>query len=394
MNKYNYDFSGLQDSMNKLKTNQSQTTLNNIKKELNKFFRDSECREIIFTKNTDKLFFGMCTYAIISNHTTMEILTDDEPVRIKEYSIEIDSKILEVGFTTRELTAIILHEVGHLVNDTSTSDEIRKAVDEYVADIGSELKLADINVNGIVPLFSFAIQDCYRKATSIFSKRNEEVIADQFVFLCGYGDDLESAFKKIVRQNKNINSEVNKFMVLDWTLRIYKDIGIHRTGAIKTLNRMNHLTGSKMQKNIIDKAVKGLQRINPNYVRECYISYESIIVSENGIVVTESGGKPKGLVEKIQKRGLKGIDEDLYEYSLRIKNVETEEEAMLILRQMNARMSVLDDYINYSDISEKERIRWETVYEKYYKLREELVKKSIYNRKNYGIWFDYNQLDR
>ena len=392
MNKYNYDFSGLQDSMNKLKTNQSQTTLNNIKKELNKFFRDSECREIIFTKNTDKLFFGMCTYAIISNHTTMEILTNDEPVRIKEYSIEIDSKILEVGFTTRELTAIILHEVGHLVNDTSTSDEIRKAVDEYVADIGSELKLADIN--GIVPLFSFAIQDCYRKATSIFSKRNEEVIADQFVFLCGYGDDLESAFKKIVRQNKNINSEVNKFMVLDWTLRIYKDIGIHRTGAIKTLNRMNHLTGSKMQKNIIDKAVKGLQRINPNYVRECYISYESIIVSENGIVVTESGGKPKGLVEKIQKRGLKGIDEDLYEYSLRIKNVETEEEAMLILRQMNARMSVLDDYINYSDISEKERIRWETVYEKYYKLREELVKKSIYNRKNYGIWFDYNQLDR
>lgn len=392
MNKYNYDFSGLQDSMNKLKTNQSQTTLNNIKKELNKFFRDSECREIIFTKNTDKLFFGMCTYAIISDHTTMEILTNDEPVRIKEYSIEIDSKILEVGFTTRELTAIILHEVGHLVNDTSTSDEIRKAVDEYVADIGSELKLADIN--GIVPLFSFAIQDCYRKATSIFSKRNEEVIADQFVFLCGYGDDLESAFKKIVRQNKNINSEVNKFMVLDWTLRIYKDIGIHRTGAIKTLNRMNHLTGSKMQKNIIDKAVKGLQRINPNYVRECYISYESIIVSENGIVVTESGGKPKGLVEKIQKRGLKGIDEDLYEYSLRIKNVETEEEAMLILRQMNARMSVLDDYINYSDISEKERIKWETVYEKYYKLREELVKKSIYNRKNYGIWFDYNQLDR
>ena len=392
MNKYNYDFSGLQDSMNKLKTNQSQTTLNNIKKELNKFFRDSECREIIFTKNTDKLFFGMCTYAIISNHTTMEILTNDEPVRIKEYSIEIDSKILEVGFTTRELTAIILHEVGHLVNDTSTSDEIRKAIDEYVADIGSELKLADIN--GIVPLFSFAIQDCYRKATSIFSKRNEEVIADQFVFLCGYGDDLESAFKKIVRQNKNINSEVNKFMVLDWTLRIYKDIGIHRTGAIKTLNRMNHLTGSKMQKNIIDKAVKGLQRINPNYVRECYISYESIIVSENGIVVTESGGKPKGLVEKIQKRGLKGIDEDLYEYSLRIKNVETEEEAMLILRQMNARMSVLDDYINYSDISEKERIKWETVYEKYYKLREELVKKTIYNRKNYGIWFDYNQLDR
>lgn len=392
MNRYNYDFSGLQNSMNKLKSSQSPAVLNNIKKELNKFFKDSDCKEVIFTKNTDKLFFGMCTYAYISDYKTKSILTDDGPARIESYSLEIDSKLLEVGFTTRELTAILLHEVGHLVNDTSASDEIRRAVDTHMAEIKSELSLADYEV--ALPLFTYALQDTYRRITSIFSKRDEELIADQFVYLCGYGDELESAFKKIVRQNRNINSEINKFLALNYTLKIYKDIGIHRTGAIKTLNRLNHLTGSKLQKKGIDAAVKGLQNINLNTVRECHVNYEAIIISENGIIINENNGKPHGLVEKMQRKGLKGIEEDVYEYSLRIKNVETEEDALLIMRQINARMSVLDDYIAYSDISEKERDRWESVYNKYYKLREDLTNKTIYNKKNYGIWFDYGQLDK
>ena len=62
----------------------------------------------------------------------------------------------------------------------------------------------------------------FEKARKFLEKADEEL---------GYAHNSqttliqgESAFKKIVRQNKNINSEVNKFMVLDWTLRIYKDI--------------------------------------------------------------------------------------------------------------------------------------------------------------------------
>ena len=39
--------------------------LNDLKKELNKFFTGTECVDIIFTKNTDKLFFGMCVYPIV-----------------------------------------------------------------------------------------------------------------------------------------------------------------------------------------------------------------------------------------------------------------------------------------------------------------------------------------
>ena len=40
--------------------------LNKIKDCLNKIFPDSKCVDVIYTVNTDKMFFGMSTYAILN----------------------------------------------------------------------------------------------------------------------------------------------------------------------------------------------------------------------------------------------------------------------------------------------------------------------------------------
>lgn len=392
MNKYNYDFTELQNAMQKLRGGDySKTILNKIKYELNKFFKDSLCTEVIYTKNINNLFFGMCTYADIDDVRVQEILTGDKPIRISSYKIEIDSKLLEIGLNTRELVAVLLHEVGHLVNDSTPANEIKKAVDTHMAEIGDQIDLSSLR--NAECLFSFAIQDAYRRFTSIFTKNDEEVIADQFVFLCGYGEELQSAFKKIMNASGSINNDSNKLIAFAWTLSVYKNLGMHRNRIIKSLNKMEKLTGSQLQKNKLSATSRILQRARlteSEIDRSCSVVYESIVVKENGNIINEDGS----FVGKIQKKGLRGIEEDLYEFSIRIKNAETEDEAMLILRQMNTRMAVLDDYINYNeDISERERKKCESVYERYFKLREELSKKMVYNKKNYGIWFDYNQID-
>ena len=67
MNKININSDLLDSDMAKLKNDQSKSTLDNIKRDLNKIFKDSECKEVLFTKNTDKMFFGMSTYAILNN---------------------------------------------------------------------------------------------------------------------------------------------------------------------------------------------------------------------------------------------------------------------------------------------------------------------------------------
>ena len=80
---------------------------------------------------------------------------------------------------------------------------------------------------------------------------------------------------------------------------------------------------------------------------------------------------------------------------MRIKNCETEEDALYILRGINTRLSILEDYLNNTpDLSDTERKRWELVATKYRELREQLAKKKIVNKKQYGLFFDYDQLDQ
>lgn len=370
----NYNFTGLEQSMKHLRDGQTNRALPEIKRELNKFFKDSECTQVLFTKNTDKLFFGMTTYCIMSPERISNIIEDDQPIRVDRYYIEIDSKLLEIGLTSRELTAFILHEVGHVVNDSTPVEEVRKAIDKYLAENNMVLDLKksrDLNY-----LLSFAIRDTIRKTTSIFSRGDQEILADEFVFRCGYGEDLESGFRKVTSSALDINRDVsNKFITLQWALRIYSDIGIHRLGAIKVLNRIVQLSGSEIEKKEVKDTIKHLKSVDPSTLAE------SAYIEESN----------KGLVARIRRGGLKGIEEDIYEYQMRIRNIETEDEAIVLMRQLNTRMSVLDDYLyNSENLDPRERERWEKLLHKYDILREELSKKTVYNHKQYGLWLDYN----
>lgn len=388
MKRYNYDFSGFDNAMVKLKHDHSKSVTNSIKYELNKFFRDSECKDVIYTVNTDKMFFGMSTYAFMTSEDVHQIMYDDIDFRVSKYYIEIDSKLIDLGLTARELTAVLLHEVGHLVNDSSPAGEVRKSLDMYMADTGIQIK--DISDNYLTREFlEFAFKDSIRRITSITSRNDQEILADEFVFMCGYGPELQSAFKKI-KSNVNYLNANKSLLGLGWALKVYKDIGIHRLNAIKTLNKLEKMTGSELEKKIYSNGEKSLSKMK-NVQHECVNKYdEKLVIIENGYVQESDGA---GLVDKIRRGGLKGIEEDLYEFNLRIKNVETEEDAMLILRQMNTRMSVLDDYLTYdTTATPREKQRWENVYNKYYDLREEMVKKTLYNKKQYGLWYDYMQL--
>jgi hypothetical protein len=302
---------------------------------------------------------------------------DDKPVRIEKYYVEIDSKLIDnMNLSKEELTAVILHEVGHLVNDSSPIDEVRHAIDDYMKSTGDVLSIKDsIHFNEVL---AYAVKDTLRKFTSIFTRNNDEVMADEFVFMCGYGEALESAFNKIMASASTINRGVsNKLIVLDWTLHLYKNMKFERIAAVSSLNKAKRFTASKLEKREIEQVVQSLNKIDD-------------IALEEAAYLTEEVNKNNSLIQRVQHGGLKSIEEDVYEYEMRIRNVEDEDEAILILRQINMRMSILDDYLQNSDIDDRERDRWQKDFDKYDKLRDELSKKTVYFRKNLGLWMDYN----
>ena len=169
---------------------------------------------------------------------------------------------------------------------------------------------------------------------------------------------------------------------------VYKDMKHNSVNVSDTLKESKDLTASKLIKAEIDKTLAAINRIDAEILVE-------------GTKLISGLNKPgcnrlleSSLFKGLKQSGLKSIEDKLYEYSLLIKNCDTEEDAMYILRGINTRLSILEDYIyNTKDISDAERKKWESVAMQYRLVREQLIKKKIANKKQYGLFFDYDQLD-
>lgn len=372
MQKYiNYDFSNFEKIMFNFKQDQSSNRLREIKNELNKFFKDSTCKEVIFTKNVDRMFFGMCVMPFMSGEDVVDVITGETKKRIESYFIEIDSKILELNLTARELVAVLLHEVGHLVNDSTPVEEVRKALNVYLAKTNDHLVITDsIHYRD---LLAYAFKDSLRKVTSLFYKEDDEIIADQFVVACGFGNELESAYRKLTSKISCLTKGIsNKLLVMQWTLRIYKEIKIRRISALHSINKAKNLSGSALEKRELETIGRAINQID-----------DDALIQEATNVLVRKGSD---MYRKFKYKGMRSLEDDLYEYSLRVKNVDEQDEALMILRQLNLKISMIDDYIVTEHLTESERERWENLMRKYQMVRDELSKKATYSEKYYGLF--------
>ena len=372
MQKYiNYDFSNFEKIMFNFKQDQSSNRLREIKNELNKFFKDSTCKEVIFTKNVDRMFFGMCVMPFMSGEDVVDVITGETKKRIESYFIEIDSKILELNLTARELVAVLLHEVGHLVNDSTPVEEVRKALNVYLAKTNDHLVITDsIHYRD---LLAYAFKDSLRKVTSLFYKEDDEIIADQFVVACGFGNELESAYRKLTSKTSCLTKGIsNKLLVMQWTLRIYKEIKIRRISALHSINKAKNLSGSALEKRELETIGRAINQID-----------DDALIQEATNVLVRKGSD---MYRKFKYKGMRSLEDDLYEYSLRVKNVDEQDEALMILRQLNLKISMIDDYIVTEHLTESERERWENLMRKYQMVRDELSKKATYSEKYYGLF--------
>ena len=77
---------------------------------------------------------------------------------------------------------------------------------------------------------------------------------------------------------------------------------------------------------------------------------------------------------------------------MRINNVEDEMDALQILREINNRMAALDGFLVSPSISSSDRKKYLELYNAYYALREQLSKKKIWKKANYGLFYNYNDL--
>ena len=354
--------------------------LESLRKELNKFFKDSNCKEILFTRS-DSLFFGMCVYPIITKELCVEILQDEKPVRFDQYAIEIDSKILHpsLDITPREMVAMILHEVGHIVNDPNPVNEVRKAIALQLTKSGDSLNIP--KTAQYYTIISYGIKDTIRRLTSMFFiYKNGEVLADEFVHMCGFGDNLNNIFDKICKSGMKINEPTaNKLVSLAWTLSVYKQVKLKRIPALKLLNKMKSITGSLLEKREMEIVENAIKTIDDANIQECC----DIANKDNYYIFTEDKKEIKQskyaeLRKAATLKNIKKFEQDVYEYKMRIRHIADEDDAYYLMRMINTRISVLEDFLEHERLSEHEHKRWWKLLDQYYSLRDELSNKTTY----------------
>lgn len=373
MERLDYDFSSLDDAVGFVKQNPSPSNLDNLKRELNKFFGDRICRELLYANN-DKIFFGINVTPDIDTDVAKVILTTDEIITINSYYLEIDSKLCDLNLTTRELTAVLLYEISGVVRSGAVN-AIRIAIDTYCADTCKTLPALNYDSRRIL---LFGIKQSIRKFNDIFDITNEEYIADEFMCRCGYNIEIENAVRRIVRNVGTIRVVENKFIALQWCIRMYQELQYRRLNSIRSINNLLEFTGSELEKRELTNLKSYL--INKDMI------YEQIHINES--FLDKILDKMSSAYRSFKRDGMKSVEDDLYEYSMRIDTIDDADEALMILRQINLRIAMIDDYIleQGKHINDDERNRWMDLKSKYFVLRDKLTSKKTYKDKYYGLF--------
>jgi Ca2+-binding EF-hand superfamily protein len=364
--------------------------LTDIRDILNKMFPENECLDTIFTLNTDKQFFGIYVSPVITPNDALAIIATDDKIKLNKYKVEFDSKIFNLGLDAVDITAYLIFEVSSVMDSYEAVDKVRDLVNLYISSMDSTFRIRDsVNYSQILIC---ALKDTLYKVTSLLFKEDQaDILANPMVQAADIAETTISTREKIINSISCMEDGVRspKTIILQWMFMVYRDIQHNQDIIRSNMEDSITFTGSKLQKEEFEKVINAVTRIGAEVVYESSLPKQ---LERNGFYSKILEGS---FFKSLKKNGLRSIEDAYYEFALRMKNCETEEDAMYIIHGINTRLNVLEDYIvNTPELSDAERRRWEGLATKYRTLREELIKKNITNKKQYGLFFDYDQLDR
>ena len=297
-----------------------------------------------------------------------------------KWFVEIDKRILsgasDLEFNSKELTALLLHEVGHIVYSNSIPQRISRIMRmEYArANIGTKQLLKDKVFSQIlsIPILSACLYDNYRTKDKI----KEELKADVFAIKMGYGDELESALNKLIststaRPANQVNVDSGK---------VYSDMRSITKYSIETIEnlkeRKKSIAKSNFKKLLMDSPSKYLSdaigRVQDLLVKSSVdaipddMKMERVADRMDGIVDAffESTYMTEGL---LGKKKLQKIDPKIPDMiKIQIDGLKSNDERALLVSYIHDKISMVDYYL---EILETGNPKYEI-----YNTKEELVR--------------------
>jgi hypothetical protein len=339
---------------------------------LNEIFPENQCIDVILTKNTDNMFFGVIVNPTITNVDLMSILVDTDDVDLDRYVVEIDSKAVCL-LDPDDLAVYIVRDIDAMMNKGAIAD-VRAYLDILLAKQDDSIDLKNsINYSNIL---IYGIKHTMRQLTALSYNLNDKALSSSRL-----GTVVDTIKRAVPALSSVVQSP--EMGILAWCLLIYRNLDTEYKEAIEVLTNAKSSTGSQVEKDEVDKVVKALRRASSESIAES-VQYD--MLHEKGF----------SLFKSLKKNGLRGIEDDLFEYKVRIKNCTEQEDAIYILRCINTRLGILEDYLDNNEVGDREREHWMSVMDQYRMLRYEVGKKKFQSAsKNFNAFLniDYDALD-
>lgn len=171
---------------------------------------------ITIINNKTGNFFGASVYPcestmnrlvhmMLEERPTSEVLTEVWK-RSDVWEIELDSILLydkNLNASAGEILAVLLHELGHVAFSNSVPHRLNKVLRTYKAIQSAKVKkvLESKKITKKIMFFP-VLAACSSKNFKVGSTR-KELIADDFAFRAGYGEELEQFINKLIINGGN-----------------------------------------------------------------------------------------------------------------------------------------------------------------------------------------------
>lgn len=353
-------FNEVSESIGLIKIDHCQKNLESLGQSLNKFFPGTNCNRAIFTYNPDKIPFGLNVMPVLDADDVIRTIQSDYKLIVKNYNIELDSRLFEddVKLSEDEITALVIHDVAAMVSDSAPAEEVKRALDKYLADNHEVLKLSDsIHYKEIL---SYGFRDAMRKVTTAFEKA-ETTENDLTVFELlppMYAAFFKSGFEKVEKQLLVYNAVANtKFLVLSWVMRLYKDVLHNRIAALHTIAKCMEMTPSQIEKKELSNIARRLNRIDDDSLLESALLIEA----------------RNSLYDKLTMP-LEKCDDQCSKIKLMVDGCNDDDEAADLTHNINNQLTLIDDYVkNDPTMGKDEYNQWNGMFKDMVRARHQLT---------------------
>ena len=371
---------------------------------------------IIYPKRNDPLYI----MSIFPKEDTLSklvqaILNNEKDSMIKQiwdendyWVVEIDNRIITGSFVeanSKELTALLLHECGHVIASNSIPYRMSKVMRyEYAK---ANLGVKNTFRHGVfskllaLPILKACVFENYKTA----SEMRKELKADVFAIKMGYGKDLESVLDKIVTQssiNKSNASHIDQ-----------KSGEVYDRMKSDTLFSINTIENLKERKAKVSKEnyKKMMIDLPSEYIGKFTKSINSVLFEPRNVLSSESV-KESDMEElvnsyyedaymieafEIFKKKLKRIDPSIPDYiQVRKDSMLSNDDKLMLVSYIYSKLDLIDYYLTLMDDPKTaKRYVFKNSRNELIALRNQLIKarNDIMNRKiepvKYGLQISY-----